>query len=604
MDGRGERVPGSARPRLPPPPPPKGLSVPRPPHRLAAMALACLLAAGGSAALAPSALATQAVAETPTAFVPGETPPAEARGSQTYTNALLGGDSLDAGERIFSNGDSASFEMQADGNAVIYDAGRRPVWSTRTQGTGATTVRMQEDGNLVVVTGFGTPVWASGTAGETGALALIQDDGQLVLVRPNGDTAWSSADEQEPEPEPIADVLDSGRELSPGQQLTASDGRSRAAMQSDGNLVVYVDGSPRWSSVTSGAGNRLAMQTDGNAVVSAPGSGVRWQAGTPGNPGARMRMQNDGNLVITAASGRPLWASSTSRAPEIRDVLSSGSRLSRGQQLTSPDGRSRASLQGDGNLAVYSRGDVRWGAGTQGEGETLSMQSDGNAVVTSASGRPLWASGTAGNPGSRLQMQNDGNLVVYSASGRALWASDTPPAPPAPAVRDTLSSGNRLTAGQLLRSSDGGSEAVMQGDGNLVVYSRGSARWAAGTSGGGNRLEMQSDGNAVVYAGSGGARWQSGTAGSPGSRMVMQNDGNLVIYSPQGRALWASTQAAAPAPAPAPGPGRPAYPGDAVNCDDFPDQASAQRYFDLYYPYYGDVAGLDRDDDGFACESN
>ncbi|WP_181127394.1 excalibur calcium-binding domain-containing protein [Rathayibacter sp. AY1F9] len=566
--------------------------------------IACLLAAGGSAALAPSALATQAVAETPTAFVPGETPPAEARGSQTYTNALLGGDSLDAGERIFSNGDSASFEMQADGNAVIYDAGRRPVWSTRTQGTGATTVRMQEDGNLVVVTGSGTPVWASGTAGETGALALIQDDGQLVLVRPNGDTAWSSADEQEPEPEPIADVLDSGRELSPGQQLTASDGRSRAAMQSDGNLVVSVDGSPRWSSVTSGAGNRLAMQTDGNAVVSAPGSGVRWQAGTPGNPGARMRMQNDGNLVITAASGRPLWASSTSRAPEIRDVLSSGSRLSRGQQLTSPDGRSRASLQGDGNLAVYSRGDVRWGAGTQGEGETLSMQSDGNAVVTSASGRPLWASGTAGNPGSRLQMQNDGNLVVYSASGRALWASDTPPASPAPAVRDTLSSGSRLTSGQLLRSSDGGSEAVMQGDGNLVVYSRGSARWAAGTSGGGNRLEMQSDGNAVVYAGSGGARWQSGTAGSPGSRMVMQNDGNLVIYSPQGRALWASTQAAAPAPAPAPGPGRPAYPGDAVNCDDFPDQASAQRYFDLYYPYYGDVAGLDRDDDGFACESN
>ncbi|KZX20757.1 hypothetical protein [Rathayibacter tanaceti] len=362
-------------------------------------------------------------------------------------------------------------------------------------------------------------------------------------------------------------VLSGGGALLAGQQLTSSNGRARAAMQGDGNFVVYIDGSARWSSVTSGGGNRLEMQPDGNAVVYAPGGGSRWASNTQGNPGARMVMQDDGNLVVYASSGRPLWSSSTSIAPVVRDVLVGGTELRRGQQLTSTDGGSRAALQGDGNFVVSSGGAVRWSAGTQGAGERLAVQTDGNAVVYSASGRALWQSGTAGNPGARLVMQNDGNLVVYSASGRALWSSYTPPAPPAPTFGDTLFGANRLTADQRLRSTDGRSEAAMQGDGNFVVYSGGGVRWSAGTSGGGNRLEMQADGNAVVYAPSGRVLWQSGTGNNSGSRMVMQNDGNLVIYSPQNRALWQSNR---PAPTP------PGNPGDSKNCDDFGSQAEAQ----------------------------
>ena len=53
------------------------------------------------------------------------------------------------------------------------------------------------------------------------------------------------------------------------------------------------------------------------------------------------------------------------------------------------------------------------------------MQSDGNLVVYASDGKALWASGTAGNPGSKLVLQNDGNLVVYAPSGKPLWASDT-----------------------------------------------------------------------------------------------------------------------------------------------------------------------------------
>ena len=37
----------------------------------------------------------------------------------------------------------------------------------------------------------------------------------------------------------------------------------------------------------------------------------------------------------------------------------------------------------------------------------------------------LWASNTAGTAADEAIMQNDGNVVVYSASGAALWATGT-----------------------------------------------------------------------------------------------------------------------------------------------------------------------------------
>ena len=50
-------------------------------------------------------------------------------------------------------------------------------------------------------------------------------------------------------------------------------------------------------------------------------------------------------------------------------------------------------------------------------------------------------------------------------------------------------------------------------------------------------------------------------------------------------------------------PAKPPYPGDSKNCDDFDSWEEAQAWFEYYYPYYGDVAKLDRDNDGIACES-
>jgi hypothetical protein len=46
----------------------------------------------------------------------------------------------------------------------------------------------------------------------------------------------------------------------------------------------------------------------------------------------------------------------------------------------------------------------------------------------------------------------------------------------------------------------------------------------------------------------------------------------------------------------------PASPGDTKNCSDFSTQRDAQAAFDYWYPAYGDVFKLDRDNDFVACE--
>jgi hypothetical protein len=47
----------------------------------------------------------------------------------------------------------------------------------------------------------------------------------------------------------------------------------------------------------------------------------------------------------------------------------------------------------------------------------------------------------------------------------------------------------------------------------------------------------------------------------------------------------------------------PEDPGNTKNCSDFSTYAAAKAWFDTYFPYYGDVARLDGDNDGEPCES-
>lgn len=50
-------------------------------------------------------------------------------------------------------------------------------------------------------------------------------------------------------------------------------------------------------------------------------------------------------------------------------------------------------------------------------------------------------------------------------------------------------------------------------------------------------------------------------------------------------------------------PARPGNPGNSKNCSDFRTYAEANAWFRKYFPYYGDVAKLDADNDGIPCET-
>lgn len=248
--------------------------------------------------------------------------------------------------------------------------------------------------------------------------------------------------------------------------------------------------------------------------------------------------------MAVPASAVGASAASASRATSWQDStlttaskLTAGHSLLAGQRLVSPDGQYELLMRRNGNLVEYMQGHALWTSHTGGHsGAHATMQRHGNLVVQAASGKVLWSSHTGGRPLAAyyLAVQPDANLVIYTPANSALWSSAT--------VSDTLWANDTLTAGQYLHSPNGQYRLIMQGDGNLVVYSGGTAIWASGTAGhSGARAVMQGDGNLVVYLGSN-PLWASGTGGHATAAfyLAMQSDGNLVIYTPAGVPLWAS----------------------------------------------------------------
>jgi hypothetical protein len=220
-----------------------------------------------------------------------------------------------------------------------------------------------------------------------------------------------------------------------------------------------------------------------------------------------------------------------------------GHGLSVGESFGSCDGRFSLAMQTDGNLVLYMEGEALWATGSNGRGYAAIMQTDGNFVLYGKYSDALFASGTNGHGGSTLAVQDDGNLVVYAPGGHPLWDTGTnlPAGPPRPSGCGTIHPGQGLTAGESFGSCDGRFALAMQTDGNLVLYEHGSALWATGTNGrAGYMAIMQGDGNFVLYDRHARALWASGTNGHGGADLAIQDDGNLVVYAPGGHAVWAS----------------------------------------------------------------
>ncbi|WP_107490262.1 FG-GAP-like repeat-containing protein [Streptomyces wuyuanensis] len=136
----------------------------------------------------------------------------------------------------------------------------------------------------------------------------------------------------------------------------------------------------------------------------------------------------------------------------------------------------------------------------------LTMQADGNLVITSNAGKTLWSSGTAGNSDATARVLANGNLAVYSADDSTqLWSTDVKADPTRPDVEPGLT-----VEGYVL----------LQDRGNLVVYNgKGQAVWSSGTV---TRHDYNGDGRSDM------GLWYDFTAGTDATYTVMANsDGSF-----------------------------------------------------------------------------
>src|SRR5882672_6218037 len=111
-------------------------------------------------------------------------------------------------------------------------------------------------------------------------------------------------------------------------------------------------------------------------------------------------------------------------------------------------------------------------------------------------------------------------------------------------MADTLNAGDTLNVNDSIASNNGQYILTLPGDGNLVLYLADPAGWEALWAShtwhrNVNNAVMQGDGNFVLYGGNG-AVWATGTYHYPGAHLVLQDDGNAVIYEPGGRPVWAT----------------------------------------------------------------
>lgn len=312
-----------------------------------------------------------------------------------------------------------------------------------------------------------------------------------------------------------ASTLTVNQQLTLNQYLESDNGLYRFYMQSDGNLVLR-DWSTRnslWSSGTNGNGGvRVKLQSDGNLVMRNSSGSAIWSTKTSRSGAVRLVMQDDGNLVMRNNRGVSVWSTGTVQAPPadtIRPVitLNGAVSMSINQGSTFTDPGASASDNVDGNIS--------------------------NRIVVTGSVNASVPGNYALQYNVRDAAGNAANTVSRTVQVIAV-------------VSDRLETDRELRANDRLTSADGSHYLVMQGDGNLVLYTASNrALWAAGTNGSGAiRVRMQGDGNLVLRNSASSAIWSSGTNGSGAVRLVVRNDGNVVLLTSAGSVVWQAIQPA------------------------------------------------------------
>ena len=272
---------------------------------------------------------------------------------------------------------------------------------------------MQTDGNLVINDKYGEVVWETNTSdeGEAPHRLVMQSDGNLAIIDRNSKTTWCTATREPMEISNTSlksETINSGESLQKCQTLLATTTKTSWRMKTQ----MFVVPKPI----------KLTIESLGLSLNEKKSESV-----------LQTNTYDDGE----ASNGKTTGIDPIREAINISDTLVksdtiySGESLEKNESLLSTT-ECFATLKPDGNFVLYftfeSGVTEIWSTKTSStDAEKLTLNNDGNLVLTDVNGNTVWATKTSniGEPPYRLTMQSDGNLVVYDKNYEPTWATNT-----------------------------------------------------------------------------------------------------------------------------------------------------------------------------------
>lgn len=217
-------------------------------------------------------------------------------------------------------------------------------------------------------------------------------------------------------------------------------------LQDDGNLVLYENAQPPdpyygrrvavWASDTMIKDIRWLSVEETGVVLRAAADKVAWSlvagrdfdalpasSGGTGRPLADLVFDAYVDLAKAEAKTKP----KLEPKPRPLTVLHAGEKLHVGENLTSPNGLNRLSLNAVGAMSLHSQKALLWYVGTDKcDHSELWVQHDGNLVRYCGS-RATWSTQTNGRAFgvTSLRLKDDCDLVLEDEAGRTLWSAQT-----------------------------------------------------------------------------------------------------------------------------------------------------------------------------------
>ena len=257
------------------------------------------------------------------------------------------------------------------------------------------------------------------------------------------------------------------------------------------NLSLYETSSGRILWQTKQGGSDLILQPDGNLVEQSGGTAV-WASNTAGSGAAWLDVNNGGALVLYGSSGNIVWSNEGPPSGYNGDVVqwTDDTKAQKTAWLVGPDGHRRWI----NNTSTY---DCLKANGAPGPEQLSAFTLD------------------------RMPDLNN----VWAVCGA-----------------DKIGVNSMLQTGFYARSANGNYTLKLSGSNLALTDTTGNLIWSTGH--GGSDLILQADGNLVEYSGAT-AVWASNTAGSGATWLVVNNNGTLELYNSAGSQMWTNVNPAA-----------------------------------------------------------